>query len=336
MVRRDRGADARGARARRGAARRSRTCRPRCSRSRPTCTSPGRLADLVASNLRLRLAEAQEILEIQDPLARLRRVDALLRRELEVSTMQAEIQSQAKEEMSRGQREHFLREQLRAIQAELGETDPRIEEIEEYRAKIEEAALPGRGARARRCASCAASSACTPTAPRRRWCAATSTGWSSCPGRTASPDRLDLANARAILDEDHAHLEGIKDRILEFLGVRKLRAGLARTDPLLRRSARRRQDLARPLDRARDGPRVRARLARRRARRGRDPRPPPHLRRRAARPHHPGPEAGGHQQPRLHARRDRQARRRLPRRSVGGAARGARPRAERAASATTT
>ena len=84
----------------------------------------------MASNLKLRLHEAQEILEISDPLARLRRVDALLRRELDVTTVQAEIQSQAQDEMSRSQREHFLREQLRAIQEELGESDPRIEEAE--------------------------------------------------------------------------------------------------------------------------------------------------------------------------------------------------------------
>merc|ERR1711969_167569 len=84
----------------------------------------GRLADIVASHLRLRSAEAQELLETIDPLVRLRHIDALLRRELDVTTVQAEIQSQAREEMDRGQREHYLREQLRAIQAELGETDP--------------------------------------------------------------------------------------------------------------------------------------------------------------------------------------------------------------------
>src|SRR3990172_5140406 len=103
---------------------------------------PGRLADLVASHLRLRLADAQEVLETLDPLARLRRVDAILRRELEVTTVQAQIQSQAKEEIHRNQREHFLREQLRAIQSELGEADPRVEEVDEYRMKITEAGLP--------------------------------------------------------------------------------------------------------------------------------------------------------------------------------------------------
>ena len=138
------------------------------------------------------------------------------------------------------------------------------------------------------------------------------------PWNIASDDMLDLAEARAILDEDHYGLEHVKDRILDYLGVRKLRASAAareRADPLLPRAARRRQDLARALDRARARPQVRAHVARRRARRGRDPRPPPHLRRRAAGPRDPGDEAGGHQQPGVPARRDRQARRRLARRS---------------------
>ncbi len=183
---------------------------------------PGRLADLVASNLRLRLAEAQEVLEVIDPLARLRRVDALLRRELEVSSMQAEIQTQAKEEMSRGQREAFLREQLRAIQSELGEVDPRGEEADEYRYKVEDANLPPECyeeamRQLRRLERM------HPDGPEAQvvrnyldWIV--ELPWDRC-----SPDRLDLQNAREILDADHAHLQGVKDRILEFLGVRKLR-----------------------------------------------------------------------------------------------------------------
>ena len=90
---------------------------------------PGRLADLVASNLRLRVEEAQQVLEIADPLLRLRKIDTLLRRELSVSSMEAEIQSAARDEMTRSQREAFLREQLRAIQGELGETDDRAGEM---------------------------------------------------------------------------------------------------------------------------------------------------------------------------------------------------------------
>jgi ATP-dependent Lon protease len=183
---------------------------------------PGRLADLVASNLRLRIGEAQEVLEIADPLARLRRVDALLRRELEVSTVQAEIQSQAKEEMSRGQREHFLREQLRAIQAELGEVDARAEEVGEYREKIEEGGLPPE-AYEEALRQLRRFERMHPDGPEAQVVRTYLEWMVELPWSRESPDRLDLARARQILDEDHAHLAGIKDRILEFLGVRKLR-----------------------------------------------------------------------------------------------------------------
>jgi ATP-dependent Lon protease len=184
---------------------------------------PGRLADLVAANLKLRPPEAQEILEIADPLARLRRIDALLRRELEVTTVQAEIQSQARHEMTRGQREVFLREQLRAIQAELGESDPRLEEAEEYRVKVEEAQMP-EAALAEAMRQVRRLERMHPDGPEAH-VVRTYLDWMvELPWAQESPDRLDLANAKAILDQDHAHLTGIKDRILEHLGVRKLRA----------------------------------------------------------------------------------------------------------------
>jgi len=183
---------------------------------------PGRLADLVASNLKLRLAEAQEILEVQDPLVRLRRIEALLKRELDVTTMQAEIQSQAKDEMSRSQREHFLREQLRAIQAELGDADPRVEEVAEYRDKIEDAQLDGEAyEEAQR--QLRRLERMHPESPEAQVVRSYLEWLAELPWSRVSPDRLDLPRAREILDEDHAHLSGIKDRILEFLGVRKLR-----------------------------------------------------------------------------------------------------------------
>ncbi|MBW2472584.1 MAG: LON peptidase substrate-binding domain-containing protein, partial [Deltaproteobacteria bacterium] len=183
---------------------------------------PGRLADLVASNLKLRLSEAQEVLEVADPLARLRKVDALLRRELEVSTMQAEIQSQAKEELSRGQREHYLREQLRAIQAELGEVDPRVEEAAEMRARIEDVGLPPE-ALEEAMRQLRRFERMHPDGPEAQVVRSYLEWLTDLPWSATSPDRLDLPNARAILDEDHAHLTTIKERILEFLGVRKLR-----------------------------------------------------------------------------------------------------------------
>ena len=183
---------------------------------------PGRLADLVASNLKLRISEAQEVLEAVDPIARLRKIDALLRRELDVSTMQAEIQSQAKEEISRGQREAYLREQLRQIQAELGDVDPRFEEIIEYREKIEEAGLPNE-AYEEAMKQLHRLERMHPDGPEAQVVRSYLECVTDLPWSRTSPDRLDLANARAILDADHAHLHSIKERILEFLGVRKLR-----------------------------------------------------------------------------------------------------------------
>ncbi len=188
--------------------------------------NPGRLADLVASNLRLRLEEAQEVLEIADPLARLRKVDALLKRELEMSSIQADYQAGAppepQDEFSRDHREAFLREQLRAIQNELGEVDPRAEEFDEYRLKVEEASLPDE-TREEAVRQLRRLERMHPDGPEAQvvrnyldW--VVDLPWDRC-----SPDQLDLDRARAVLDKDHAHLSIVKDRILEFLGVRKLR-----------------------------------------------------------------------------------------------------------------
>jgi ATP-dependent Lon protease len=183
---------------------------------------PGRLADTVASNLRLRVAEAQEVLETVDPLARLRKVDALVRRELEVTTMQAEIQIQAKEEMSRGEREIFLREQLRAIQNELGEVEGAGNEIEEYRTKVAATTFsPESLEEANR--QIQRFSTMHPDGPEAQVVRNYLDWLISLPWDRCSPDRLDLAQARGILDADHAHLNKVKDRILEFLSVRKLR-----------------------------------------------------------------------------------------------------------------
>ena len=184
---------------------------------------PGRLADLVASNLRLRLSEAQEILEVTDPLARLRRIDALLRQELDVTTMQAEIQCQANEELARGQREVFLREQLRAIQGELGEADPRCDEVDEYRVKLEDAMLPEE-AREEALRQLRRLERMHPDGPEAQVVRNYLDWVVELPWSTTSSDQLELEHARGVLDEDHAHLNGVKERILEFLGVRKLRS----------------------------------------------------------------------------------------------------------------
>ncbi len=184
---------------------------------------PGRLADLVASHLRLSLADAQEILETMDPLVRLRRADACVRRELEVTSVQAEIQTQARQEMSRSQREHFLREQLRAIQSELGESDARGDEAEDYRIKVEESAMPPE-AHAEAIKQLRRLERMHPDGPEAQVVRGFLDWMVELPWHAQSPDVLDLVRAREILDADHAWLAGIKDRILEFLGVRKLRA----------------------------------------------------------------------------------------------------------------
>ena len=184
--------------------------------------SPGRLADLVASNLRLRLEEAQEVLEIPDSLARLRKVDSLLKRELEESTLRADLKNPVQDELSQDHRETFLREQLRAIQNELGEVDPRVEEFDEYRLKVEEASLP-EATREEAVRQLRRLERMHPDGPEAQvvrnfldW--VVELPWGRC-----SSDRLGLDEAREILDQDHAHLSIVKDRILEFLGVRKLR-----------------------------------------------------------------------------------------------------------------
>lgn len=104
--------------------------------------NPGKLADLVASNLKLKIDEAQEILETIDPVQRLEKVNTLLSREMNLSAIQAKIQSEVKDEISKNQRDYFLREQMRAINRELGEGDDRAQEIEDYQKKIRKSGMP--------------------------------------------------------------------------------------------------------------------------------------------------------------------------------------------------
>ncbi len=183
---------------------------------------PGRLADLVASHVPLRMEDAQEILEISDPLARLRRVDFCLRRELEVTSVQAEIQSIAREEMTRGQREQFLREQMRAIQLELGDGDGRHEEIEEYREKIEAAGMHEE-ARTEADRQLRRLERMHPDGAEAQVVRIFLDWLVDLPWSRGSTEPLDLVRAREILDEDHSHLRPVKERILELLAVYKLR-----------------------------------------------------------------------------------------------------------------
>jgi ATP-dependent Lon protease len=183
---------------------------------------PGRLADLAASNLDLAMEEAQKVLETLDPLERLAMVAEFLQREIQLLTMQQEISSQARGEMDRSQREYFLRQQLRAIQQELGEGDELAEEVAKYRAlaaekKLSEEAGEELERQLKRLERSHPDSA--ETAVIR-----TFLDWlSGLPWGRTSEDLLDLGHARKVLDEDHYNLEKIKERILEYLAVRKLK-----------------------------------------------------------------------------------------------------------------
>jgi len=183
---------------------------------------PGVLADLVASNLRLKNEESQAILEIFDPIERLKKVNELLSRELELSTMQARIQNQAKEEMTKTQRDYFLREQMKQIQQELGEGDDRAEEISELRKQIDKAKMPPEVKREadkqlRRLEQMhPESSEASLVRTYMDWLV-------ELPWSKRTKDNLDLEKAKQVLDEDHYDLEKVKERILEYLAVNKLR-----------------------------------------------------------------------------------------------------------------
>jgi ATP-dependent Lon protease len=188
-------------------------------------SDPGVLADLVASNLRLKIEESQAILEIFDPIERLKKVNELLSRELELSTMQARIQNQAKEEMSKTQRDYFLREQLKQIQQELGEGDERTEEINELKKHLDKAKMPAEVKREaekqlkRLEQMHPESSEASLVRTYLDWLV-------ELPWSKKTKDNLNLKKAKQVLDEDHYNLEKIKERILEYLAVNKLRRKL--------------------------------------------------------------------------------------------------------------
>jgi ATP-dependent Lon protease len=183
---------------------------------------PGSLADLIAGNIGLKVPQGQELLEVIDPLDRLLKVKDLLNKELEVATVQNRIQSQAKEEMGKNQREYFLREQLRAIQAELGETDARAEDVAELRQKLEAAKLP-KEARAEAEKNLRRLDSMHPEAAEYSMLRTYMDWLVDLPWSRSTRDHLDLKKARKVLDEDHFDLEKVKERILEFLAVRKLK-----------------------------------------------------------------------------------------------------------------
>ena len=211
---------------------------------------PSALAHLIAGALRISTEEKQELLEEVDVGRRLRRLSEILARELEVIQLGSKIQSQVQSEIEKGQREYYLREQLKAIQQELGEGDEQQAEVNELRERIEAANLPeharkqaerelGRLER-------------LPPAAAEYGVIRTYLEWLvELPWNVTTEDNLEIAHAREVLDADHYDLEKVKDRILEYLAVRKLMQEAARLlrcrwgggvragpDPLLRRARR--------------------------------------------------------------------------------------------------
>jgi ATP-dependent Lon protease len=182
----------------------------------------GRLGDLSASNLELKVEDAQSVLDISDPIPRLRRVNELLSKEIDVLTVQQEINTQARADIDRSQREYFLRQQLKAIQGELGEGNELYEEIEQYRDKILKAEMP-QPAEEEALRQLKKLERMHPdtaeTATLRNWLDI----MTDLPWAKASKDNLDLKKAQKILDEDHYGLERVKERIIEALAVRKLK-----------------------------------------------------------------------------------------------------------------
>jgi ATP-dependent Lon protease len=182
---------------------------------------PGKLADLVASNLRLDIEDSQKLLEITDPMERLRKVHDLLSREVQLSTMQAKIQSDVKDEISKSQREYFLREQVRAINRELGQQDESTLELDEYQKKIKRAKM-SREADSEAVKQLKRLEQMHPDSAEST-VVRTYLDWLvDLPWSKSSKDVIDIKIAKKILDKDHYGLDNVKNRILEYLSVRKL------------------------------------------------------------------------------------------------------------------
>ena len=182
---------------------------------------PGRLADLAAANLDLKVHEAQELLEIQDPFLRLKKVYEFLTKELELLDVQSKISSEAKGEMDKLQKQYFLRQQIKAIQKELGEGTEIQEEIKGYQDRLKKLKV-AQEVREELKKQISRLSQMHPesaeTAVVRNYL-----DWMfALPWNKTTKDNLDLKSAKGILDEDHYGLDKVKERILEYLGVRKL------------------------------------------------------------------------------------------------------------------
>jgi ATP-dependent Lon protease len=183
---------------------------------------PGKMADLIASNLGIKVVDAQRVLETLDPRERLKTVNEILVGELEVLQMQQKIRSQAKDEMSKSQREYFLREQMRAIKSELGENDSKSEEMEELREKVHNAGMP-ENVEIEALKQLSRLERMHPDASEASMVRTYLDWLIDLPWNRKTEDSIDLSRAKQILDDDHYDLKKAKERVLEFLAVRKLK-----------------------------------------------------------------------------------------------------------------
>ncbi len=201
-------------------ARFSRSVPPEAYQAVTQADEPGRLADLIAQHLSLKLEERQQLLEM-NPKERLEALSQILTREVNILELERKIQNRVRKSMEKSQRDYFLKEQMKAIQQELGEADERQNEVAEYKKKIEAANLPDHVkekaleelSRLEKMPPMVAEAVVVRT--YLDWILAT-------PWTVRTEDRLDIAEARTILDQDHYGLEKPKDRVVEYLAVRKL------------------------------------------------------------------------------------------------------------------
>ncbi len=185
-------------------------------------TEPGKIADIIVTNYGLKTTELQSFLELSDPVERLKKVIDMQNKEIELLTVQAKIQSQAREEMGKVQREYFLREQLKAIKSELGDIDEKERDVKEFRNKIKKANMPKdveeeAQSQLNRLEMMHPDSAeASIVRTYLEWLV-------DIPWKKQTKENIDIKHARTVLDEDHYDLEKIKDRILEYLSVRRLK-----------------------------------------------------------------------------------------------------------------
>ncbi|HVA24853.1 MAG TPA: endopeptidase La [Chloroflexota bacterium] len=182
---------------------------------------PGWLADLIASTLELSVEQRQSVLAAVDPGDRLERVSILLSKELDILELENKIHTQVQQEVDKTQREYFLREQIKAIQTELGEADPIMREIQELREKIETVGLPD-GAREKANKELDRLAAMPAMSPETGIIRAYVDWLVSLPWKERTDDQLDITHAEKVLDENHYGLTKVKQRILEYMAVRQL------------------------------------------------------------------------------------------------------------------